>query len=199
MRPMYSRCFSGPRSRGAILDAKLRCSVVRRQDSVLVVFERAVPNQETALFEADARAVAVIGARAAKFDSVDDMVAVAEHPDRLSLGDRSAGIHHWPAADAPNQQARLRPDGDVARVGSGRDLDLVAVARHRRGVGDPLELTARSDRKRCGERPASFSRRNPEKADYVCKDPEPTPTLEPGTQTRQSAGASARSGNSTSV
>src|SRR4030095_15281106 len=69
----------------AILDAKLRPRVVRRQDSVLVIFERAVPNQEASEFEANARAVAVTGARAAKLDSVDHIVAVAEYPDRLSL------------------------------------------------------------------------------------------------------------------
>ena len=148
MRPTYSRCFSGPRSRGALENSlsSITSSEVASfppRIAVLVVFELAVANQETALLEADSRTVLIVGACAAKLDTFDDVVSPAEDPDRLAFGDGPPGVQHRLPADAPNPEALLRPHGDVASVGLRRDLDFVAVSRRLGRVGDTLKLETR--------------------------------------------------------
>ena len=97
-------------------------------------------------FEADARAVAGIRARALERDVLDGEIAVANDPDRLAFRYPAFGFQHRRAADAADRQPLLQPHGDVAAIVAGRDLDDVAVARDPRRRGNRPDRPVRASR-----------------------------------------------------
>ena len=107
--------------------------------------EDAVEDFQPATLEADAGTVVVGGPCAAELDVVDEEVAVADHPDRLALGDLAIGDQHRAFADAADEQLLLAPGGDVTAVFAGEDLDDVAILCHLGGIGDAVEALAGAD------------------------------------------------------
>src|SRR6218665_1999287 len=110
--------------------------VARRHESHLVVPEQAVVQPQMAALETDAGAIAVVDARTYEIDVADVEVAVADHPDRLALGITAVREQPRSTADATDREPPLRPDGHIAVVVAGHDLDHVTVARAARSVGD---------------------------------------------------------------
>ena len=182
----------------AVLDLELRGGVAAGQDPILVVREPAPAHREPPLLEADPRTVQVGSACAAELDPFDDVVAVTKHPDRLAFRDGPLRIEHRRSADAADDEPLLRPHGDVAAIGAGGDLDRVAVAGRLRGVRDPRKREPGPDGERGGNRGmAGAERREPRGRAHA----DASAPLRPAKlRSPQSAGgASARSGNSTSV
>ena len=129
----------------AVADHELGVVEVGGKDAILVVDEDAVEDFQPATLEADAGTVVVGGPCAAELDVVDEEVAVADHPDRLALGDLAIGDQHRAFADAADEQLLLAPGGDVTAVFAGEDLDDVAILCHLGGIGDAVEALAGAD------------------------------------------------------
>lgn len=129
-----------------VFDIQRHIRVAAGEDAVFIVLELAVPDDQLPAFEADAGAVVVGHARAAKLQVLDRDAAAAHHPDALSLGIGAGRDEARPRlADAAYGQAVLLPHRHVAHIVTGFDLDSVAVARHGRRHRQVVYLLLRAD------------------------------------------------------
>jgi len=120
----------------AVLNAEFGVGKVGGEDADLVVDEGTVADLQLAAFEPNPGAVAVRHAGTAEFDVVDAEVAVADDPDRFTLGVFTVRDQDWPLSDAADGEVILIPDGNISPIFTRHDFNGIAVFCKASGIGD---------------------------------------------------------------